>query len=870
MNFQSLRPFKFLSLCLFALLVSKPALARPGTYSGPILPATYEQLCAYDKMCDRILDPITKQMKPPKEMLLLIFERFRNQVFAVAKTYNVDPHLLVAVITTEHTLNVKVDDVLMSAFSRSVVGKDGNFLGIGVSYGFGQIYEEAALNAEPVVAEFEHRDVYPSFDQIQERLNLMEGALTYAAAIIVRAQRIYLTYGFDLSNKPGILASLYNLGKVDEYAQRTIKEKRLPQINFFGWYALYNWGRFHEALYRVRPIERISPKTIEQDKIITPLGYFYANFVLKKSFPIYTVPPTCARNNSWYDQSNSGNLRFNPDQLPTIRYKVDEEYLNTLNEEKLLSGFDGNGKFEIIQQSLGCKGDAWSLVRFESGLIGWISHKEVDRFVDIQYLKKACMQKNYLNCANEIRRLVNPKQILNEDLPDGVIQVQVETYKNAIGEIDIHNYRAECSDEKFRQDEVGWAKEYKTNNDSPFRKAWKIEPSRAAFMPQILRNDEIKYTPPYARKNLNLSRIYERSEIQNIRLKLKAIEKRMKGLYLNFSLPTQSDNGLNGNVIHLFSWYQSFDRVCQTQCIGPSVSYLDRFLKSLATENIRDLKVFQRLLDYSHKNIMFFQMSEIKETNKRNQEQSVQLNELNLNEQNRLIETQCKDLFRVFPEGRTLFNDLLAKQSAQTAHPLYQDLRYYGDRLSVLLANCEAYSVALGLGMSRAYDHVGAFKYASPSYASISVIDDQAMERERAKYGAKAHTDRPFTMFLNLSDFLFFNMDRELLKRSFIETVRRQSEDWQRNLQSANNYLLRKKAPATQSFYRKTCNYDPAQTAKTIEQISQLECVEKIYLPDDKFLIKKFGVGSAVGTYKIFDQPDRYEVQLKAECLDRK
>lgn len=214
-------------LILFVSLASHAQIKLPS----------YSSLCAYEPACGKVGKIKNRKLvpKPPKPELIEYYRKLRNTVIRIANQYDVDPVTLVLTPLAENTMNVNIDDELQDALVSSGNAPEGVFLGVEMSVGPGQIYTSAAKRVEELAAEIEGRKVRTK-KEIAQALLTPEGALRYAAAIIRQAQDVYAEAGYDISQRPEILATLYNIGRPDRRVKETLRAKREPYPNYFGYF----------------------------------------------------------------------------------------------------------------------------------------------------------------------------------------------------------------------------------------------------------------------------------------------------------------------------------------------------------------------------------------------------------------------------------------------------------------------------------------------------------------------------------------------------------------------------------------------------------------------------------------------------------
>ena len=63
-----------------------------------------------------------------------------------------------------------------------------------------------------------------------------DSTLLYMAAVLRLSIDSYREIGgYDISDNPGITATLYNLGDVRNRAERAKRSGRMPRENYYGW-----------------------------------------------------------------------------------------------------------------------------------------------------------------------------------------------------------------------------------------------------------------------------------------------------------------------------------------------------------------------------------------------------------------------------------------------------------------------------------------------------------------------------------------------------------------------------------------------------------------------------------------------------------
>lgn len=228
---------------------------------------TYEQACRIDSGCGKAGKVKNGNFEPklPPAHLIQYYSKLRPLIIQIAHQYNIDPVTLVATPLAENTMNVRIKDAKLSDYADGgvwkhtvedkVAGREDQVDDDGIvtnpmlramynkplSVGPGQIYVYAAKKVEKLAAQIEGRPVRTKGKEIKQALFTPEGALRYAAAIIRDAQDRYSAAGYDISKRPEILSTIYNIGRVDASIKRTTYERRMPLPNYFGFWVAVNY-----------------------------------------------------------------------------------------------------------------------------------------------------------------------------------------------------------------------------------------------------------------------------------------------------------------------------------------------------------------------------------------------------------------------------------------------------------------------------------------------------------------------------------------------------------------------------------------------------------------------------------------------------
>ncbi len=108
----------------------------------------------------------------------------------------------------------------------------------GQTFGLGQLNPLTALKVNDIVRAKLPRTAKLDADNAPQIYNTImepDSTLIYMAAVLRHAIDAYARAGFDISNNPGITATLYNLGNVTARADAAKRKGELPKENYYGW-----------------------------------------------------------------------------------------------------------------------------------------------------------------------------------------------------------------------------------------------------------------------------------------------------------------------------------------------------------------------------------------------------------------------------------------------------------------------------------------------------------------------------------------------------------------------------------------------------------------------------------------------------------
>lgn len=169
----------------------------------------WKQLCSYDDFCHRLKNPRDSSWLNPEPLQIEVLKLYRADILKAAKLYGVDPKAIVGSFLADLTIIPTHEGEIHQFLVDKARGKSPQ-----AHFPLGLVYPVAALPVEELAAKIEKRSPRKP-TEVASLLNTPVGTIYYGAAVIRDAQDRYLQHGFDISQKPDVLATLYNLGKVE-------------------------------------------------------------------------------------------------------------------------------------------------------------------------------------------------------------------------------------------------------------------------------------------------------------------------------------------------------------------------------------------------------------------------------------------------------------------------------------------------------------------------------------------------------------------------------------------------------------------------------------------------------------------------------
>ena len=325
-------------------------------------------------------------MKPSPVVLKLV-DDVRDQIIDAGAQYGVDPRAIAGSILAENTMNVQMTDDIKRGFASTGISHIGTKY---FSIGLGQIHTDTAMDVEPMMAKMEHRPERSESEIAQELLN-PDSAVKYAAAILRQAQDLYKENGIDISKKPEILTTLYNLGKVQQKADLLAQKGQDPKPNYFGIFVDANLAVIGDTIGWDPDKGRLKPRReTEATKDQTSF--------LKKEVSITSSPPSC---------SSDG-----PAELGAYNtIKTRREYPS----RKLDSS---SALYRVIGHSVDCELQDWSMIETGTGQVGWVKKEVLARASGVRELptKFTCTPSSDTDaCKQKALGATKQKEFLGSD-----------------------------------------------------------------------------------------------------------------------------------------------------------------------------------------------------------------------------------------------------------------------------------------------------------------------------------------------------------------------------------------------------------------------------------------------------------------------
>lgn len=749
----------------------------------------FEELCTYDvDFCGNLKDSNGNWKRPKAEMVMALKE-LAPVINKAARDFGVDPRAIAGSILAENSLNVSISDDIQDWLVKMKIAGDGDLLGKQFSFGWGQLYMDAAMEAEPLMAKIENRKVRTA-EEVAEALLKPEESIRYVAAVVKTIQKNYAKEGYDISDKPEILTTVYNLGGSSRRAKQARRANREPRVNYFGFFVEKNIDVLEGI---VSP--EVSVKKLQNQKfwdfynkepegaIDKILSYFEPDDTRPKELGrratseiiLQHAPPTCVL---------GGN-------------DTDREYVqNTSYKESKPSGtlqFE-EGMREITTY-LDCDLNEWKLVENEAGdKTGWVSLDNLLESSRPSNVLKLCEDSKKTKACYDRLRFVPSLKILSTR--DGSVEVKLAGKK----------------------EEINWKK--------PFVSEWCSE--------------KVNNQPQANQKVLN------QAEIDQLQTAVKAWKKSVCQTIGNFDEERGEDhcfnqdenpyrfleNSLRFHTINSCSLLPDI-KANKYQCRGDAKEYLARLAKIPIKKSPGwdDIKATIEATDGMHEIINHIYSNQIPSIKGAPDPQDI-LDQIrdNIN--------YCIEIAQNYPKALEVLQNKLLELDDPTMHNnfianqfVFRELEKQCEELRVIYvgksddeqSEDECWDCTTSMNV---YLPSGSQNFANSQFLSKKMIESMLQDDEQKD---SFLMDQIELQFLNISSGGGFGSMQ----------YSKQEKD--------------------------SCSYDPKETAKMIEKVFELDCVNDVFVPDP-YLLSHFSrkKNSQVPFLKGFVENDRFEINIKA------
>jgi hypothetical protein len=400
----------------------------------------YASYCNSDnkgQFCDNLKNSDGSWVQPSESVKKILKELY-PEIEKASKTYNIKNESIIAAILSENSLNVSLNDDIQNWLVKNKVFKNAKIPLVGYfSIGFSQVTVSAAAKVEKSSAKAEGRSVRTEEEIAKELLNPVS-AINYTAAIIKNNQDIYAKNGFNISDRPDIIASLHSLGEPEKYAARAKADKRQPKPNFMGIFA----SKYQADIMDIAKTNEISPvekKTNIADQVIVEKPVVAKN---SNGMPLLSSVPLCMKNGAGQ----------------ASEYKKNISYF----EGEQSASLKGDDKYYKISESVDCNLENWVLVKTPNGAEGWIKEnkldakKELNLILNSKNTNKVCSSKT--NCEAKIKKIND--QVLSSK--NNRIQLKVGSIEQ-YGEPNMSSYNADACIAGWGREKVVTSKDAKGN-----------------------------------------------------------------------------------------------------------------------------------------------------------------------------------------------------------------------------------------------------------------------------------------------------------------------------------------------------------------------------------------------------------------------
>lgn len=410
-----------IKLLLYFPFLSFLAVSETRTY-------TVDELCVYDEYCRFSFDDSGK-VYPVKPEVRFIIANLHTQIVDAATRYGVDPRAVAGAIAAENTLNVQLDDSIQEYLAQNGVT---SIAGQTFTFGLGQMDPAAAMIGEATIAKIEGRPPRSQSEVERAMLNPVE-SIKLVSGIIRNAQDVYQARGIDISGRPDILATLYNLGDVDRRASEATPGTE-PRSNYFGAFVANNNTELQDTI-------GWSPERGKYQPVYLNSENYSMNRLNRRvaPMPLYSRPPSCSSQEQSTRQAE-------------------------VTRGRSFNGFRQTGQivdqFTVIDQSIDCEMQRWVLVQTPQGTNGWVKHYDLEQNANIDdstwrfdWIAQRNQRRTCENATNECREKIAQITGTSTTRTDGLMTVIVNAAEGVTPSI--KDFQMECYDNQIQSATTG-------------------------------------------------------------------------------------------------------------------------------------------------------------------------------------------------------------------------------------------------------------------------------------------------------------------------------------------------------------------------------------------------------------------------------
>lgn len=399
----------------------------------------FTEVCKYDRYCLRLKTSDGSWLRPKPEVVAILKDKdIQDQIKKTAAQYGVDSTALAGAILAENSLNVGLKDSV-----QTWLAKKAGITGIGTyefTFGFGQISETAAWEAEDHIAKIEGRAPKSRSDLVTEITDPM-GSIRIAATILRKVQDDYKAQGFDIAKNPALLSTLYNLGQSKNRAKEAKDAGTTPRANYFGLFVERYSGDIKSILGTNSPA---APVAIVAN-VGRPVDQAGARVAAPPSAPkeartvaAAPVKATVRETKKVQTQiaetlSEAIPLVSQPMQCRASDYGQDpSKEAKSINYGAPVGVMQSGATYTEISRALDCKSNVWKLIKDRNGVSGWVQE---DRLVKATTKKLVPMlsckpSEEQRKCLASIRSKAGDL-VLEDDLENGLVYLKPITAPNS-------------------------------------------------------------------------------------------------------------------------------------------------------------------------------------------------------------------------------------------------------------------------------------------------------------------------------------------------------------------------------------------------------------------------------------------------------